>query len=226
MPSPKLLDAAQNVMDAYFQDFRTDDAFFDLPDFAVWIGKVYGSVADEVAKEIYAGSLAETGTGQITFSQDWWQSKVFDIKRSGGEIFIDLDIKYVGFTYDTQNSGIQMLMPIGNGCGTFIRTSLTQLWILKHTTVSDIAWWYPDRNRILIKTTSNVSKARVYYIPTAEDDNFKLPSSKEYAIAATAWNFMMQAKQGTPFVDMTNDQNKNITPQTEINTQNLKPLIK
>lgn len=227
MPSAKLLDVAQSIMDAYYQDFRSDDAFFDLPDFANWLGRVYGSVADDVAKEIYANSLVETGMGQLTFSQDWWQSEDFDVKRKDGEVYLDLDIKYLGFTYDTQNSGIQLVQPIGNNCGNFIRTTLTELWQLNHVTTSNITWWYPSgKNKILLKTTSNVKRARVYYIPTVDDKNFELPSSKEYQIAVTSWQFMMQAKTGTPFVDQTNDSNKNITPQTEINQANLKPLGK
>ena len=60
MPVSKALKiAAQGIMDLYYQDFRPDDAFFDLEDFAKWIGQVYGSVADNVAKEIYAASRSE-----------------------------------------------------------------------------------------------------------------------------------------------------------------------
>lgn len=226
--SSKLLDAAQFVMDSYYQDFAPDDSFFRLEDFAHWLAIVYGKDADDVAQMIYKNSLGETGQGQITFNQDWWAFKDFDVKNKDNQQFIELDIKYLGFTYDTQNSGIQLVTPIGiNGnCGNFERTSLTELWKLNHHTMNSIVWWYPNGDLISFKVASacKPKKVRVWYLPAVDDENFKLPSSREFIQATTAWQFMIQAKTGTPFSDRTNDSNPDITPQTEANSQNLKPL--
>lgn len=220
MATEALLKSAQSIMDIYYQDIAPDDAFFALEDFAGWIGKVYGKVADDVAKQIYQGSRDETGTGQITFSQEWWAKKNAKISEDGK---ITIDFKIAGFTYDNQNSGIQEV----RGTGKYIRTSLTELWVLDGNGKSSIVYWWPEFDTLNFKSSGCEVKNKevdIYYIPAADDDNFKLPKSKEFEIATTAWNLMMSAKKETPFVDQTNDSNKNITPQTEVDTKQVKPV--
>lgn len=209
--------AAQGIMDLYYQDFRPDDSFFDLEDFAIWIGQCYGSIADNVAKEIYAASRSE-GMPMIIFSQDWWAKKPVKIKDDAADIS---DIKFTGFTYDTQTSGIQQL---GKG-SKFIRTTLTELWQLEGMSKSENIFWWTNFNKIEFKASCAIPKTvDVYYIPSPEDSEFKLPKSKEFEIATTAWNLMIAAKKETPFVDATNNSNKNITPQTEVDGNQLKPV--
>ncbi len=210
--------AAQAIMDAYYQDFKPDDSFFDLEDFAAWIGKVYGDVADKVAKVIYDASRSE-GMPMIIFSQDWWAKKPVDIKEGIADIS---SIKIAGFTYDSQVSGVQQ---VGTS-SKFIRTTLTELWQLEgKRTKSNIIYWWVDLDKLKFKATCPIpEKVDVYYIPTADDENFKLPKSKEFEIATIAWNFMMAAKKETPFVDTTNNSNKNITPATEVDTATAQPV--
>lgn len=212
--------AAQGIMDLYYQDFRPDDAFFDLEDFAKWIGQVYGSVADNVAKEIYAASRSE-GMPMIIFSQDWWAKKEVTIKDNVADIS---DLKFTGFTYDNQTSGIQQ---VGNG-KSFIRTTLTEIWQLSQTrSATSIIYWYSDFGKLRFEATCPIpQKVDVYYIPTPEDSEFKLPKSKEFEIATTAWNLMISAKKETPFVDTTNNSNKNITPATEVDAATAQPVNK
>lgn len=209
--------AAQGIMDLYYQDFKPDDAFFDIEDFAGWIGKVYGSVADNVAKIIYDSSRSE-GMPMIIFSQDWWAKKTFPVKDDVVDIS---NLKYTGFTYDTQNSGIQQ---IGNGIK-FIRTTLTELWQLERMSANNNIFWYADFDKLKLKASCDLPKEiDVYYIPTPEDSGFKLPESKAFEIATAAWNFMIAAKKETPFVDTTNNSNKNITPATEVDASTAQPV--
>ncbi len=220
--------AAQSIMDAYFQDYAAADAFFRIEDFADWLGKAYGKYADEVAKEIYKSSLAEMGTGMLIFSQDWWATKEASVEVEDGEYFVKTDFKFMGFTYDSQNSGIQEIMPVGKSgnCGTYMRTTLSELWITGNTSRNNIVWWYTTPDKIRFKNNSNCNpkKVAIYYIPTAEDDNFKVPQSKAFEIATLAFNFMIAAKKETQFVDTTNNSNKNVTPQTETAIETAKPV--
>lgn len=228
MLTAKLLDVAQRIMDSYYQDFAPADAFFKLDDFGYWLGRVYEKNADDVAQNIYKLSLAETGTAQITFSQDWWKSKEYEVQRKDGISYIDLDIKYMGFKYDTQNSGIQLLMAAGNkgNCGNYIRTTLTEIWQLEHVTTSSNVWWYIDDNKIFFRFSGNCNptKVKIFYIPKSEDENFDLPKSEEFLIATTSWNFMIQAKAGVPVIDSTNNLNRNVTVGSEIDKTQLQPL--
>lgn len=209
--------AAQAVMDQYYQNFRPDDAFFDIEDFAGWVARAYGSIADNVAKEIYATSRQE-GMPMIIFSDDWWAKKTVPIKDDVADI---KDLKYTGFTYDTQTSGIQQ---VGDG-KRFIRTTLTEQWMFDRVNESNIIYWYSDFGKLKFKATCNLPKeVDVYYIPTPQDSEFKLPKSKEFEIATVAWNFMMAAKKETPFVDTTNNSNKNITPNTEVDLTQTQPV--
>lgn len=224
----QLLQVAQEVMDAYFQDYAPADGFFRLEDFATWIGKAHGKIADDVAREIYKQSVAESGSGQIIFSTDWWASVEKTVENKEGEIFIDMDFKHLGFTYDGQNSGIQELVPSGSegNCGTFMRTTISDLWVLKGAAKNKIVWWYEAGNKIKFKTSGdcNPKKVTIYYIPAADDENFKLPTSKAFDIATLAYNLMITAKKENPFVDDTNNANKNVTPQTETDTKQLNPV--
>ena len=228
MTNERLLIEAQSIMDAYFQDYAPADGFFRIEDFADWLGKAYGKYADETAKEIYKGTLAEMGTGMIIFPQDWWVKKELDIENKDGEISAPIDFKYMGFTYDMQTSGIQEIVPIGKegNCGTYMRTTLSDLWIIGDLSRNKIIWWYTDFDKLRFKTNSqcNPKKISVYYIPTPEDENFKIPPSKRFEIATLAFNFMVSAKKETQFVDDTNNANKNVTPQTETDTKQHKPV--
>jgi len=220
MATQKLLLEAQVIMDSYYQDFAPDDSFFRIEDFAEWVGKAYGKMADETAKEIYKNSLMEGGIGQLIFSQDWWAKKSYVLKDNSCEI----DFKSVGFTYDTQNSFIQEIIAPGNS---LIRTTITELWILQGMSKSNTVYWYPlpgncdEKGKVTFWSNSDCipKKVDIYYIPAADDDNFKIPSSKAFEIAALAFNFMISAKKETPVVDMTNNTNPNVAPQTEIDTK-------
>ncbi len=88
--------AGQAVMDAYFQDFKPDDDFFDIDDFLGWMAKAFGSIADQVAKQIYDASRSETGMGLLVFSQDWWAKKTVSIKDNEADIS---DVKFTVFTF-------------------------------------------------------------------------------------------------------------------------------
>jgi hypothetical protein len=219
---------AQEVMDTYFQDYAPADGFFRLEDFGGWIGKAHGKLADDAAKEIYKQYIAESGSGQIIFSPDWWASVDKEVKEKDGEFYVEMDFKHLGFTYDGQNSGIQELVPSGtNGnCGTFMRTTILDLWTLNGMAKNKIVWWYEAGDKIKFKTSGdcNPKKVTIYYIPTAEDENFKLPTSKAFDIATLAYNLMITAKKENPFVDDTNNANKNVTPQTETDTKQLNPV--
>jgi len=224
----KLLIEAQYVMDSYYQDYAQANAFFRIEDFANWLSKAYNKYADETAKEIYKNSLQETGIGAITFSTDWWAKAELDVENKENQLFAKIDFKSIGFTYDNQTSQIQELISSGSkgNCGTYIRTSLTDLWILNNMSKNDTVYWYLDQDVIRFKVNSNCTpkKVSVYYIPSADDKNFKLPSSKAFEIATLAFNFMVTAKKETPFIDETNNTNKNVTPQTEVDTKQTKPV--
>jgi hypothetical protein len=231
--SKRLKQVAQGIMDSYYQDYAPDDAFFRIEDFAFWLGNAYGKYADEVAKEIYTKSLQEGGTGMIIFSQEWWARKDYDVEDKDGELTATVDYKTVAFTYDNQNSGIQELMPVGKegNCGSYIRTSLTNLWILKGMGKNSVVYWYPDFNQenkpvVKFKIFSDCKPKRVsiYYIPSVEDENFKIPSNKAFEIATLAFNYMTAAKKESQFIDTTNDRNPNITPNTEVDLKAAKPV--
>jgi len=221
--SPILLDTASRVMDAYYQDFNSNDDFFRLEDFAWQIGVIYGKVADEIAQAIYQNSRAETGMGQITFSQDWWASKDFEVKQTNGEWNACLDIKYVGFTYDSQNSGIQLVRALKGDCQNLVRTTLTEIWQLDYITGTKTGFWYVNGTNISFEK-NHPNFIRVFYIPTAQDENFKLPSSVEFDIANRAWTAMITYKKQTPVVDATNNLNANVTQQSETDLSTMQPV--
>lgn len=224
MATEALTRAAQAVMDIYYNDFAPEDAFFSVEDFGHWIGVIYDKDVDDIARSTYSNSFSETGSGQITFSPDFVKSKEYKVKHLDGELFVELDIQVASFTYDNQNSGIQEIFPIGKkgNCGEYIRTTWDQLWKLKMVPYSNVVWWYSSADRLEFKNNSGCypQNVRVMYVPSSEDEQFTLPKSREFDIATRAWALMMQAKQG--IVDMTNNGNKLVTTETEIDKNQLK----
>lgn len=227
MPSEALLNAAQHVMDAYLQNFASEDEFFQIEDYAYWLGVSYDKDVANTANEIYQISRSEIGDGQITFSDGYIQYKDYPVTKKDGRPIIKLDIDVASFTWDTQNSGIQDVFSVGkNSCGELIRTTISERWHLSSITKTNKVWWLMMGKEIEFINNNGVfpSKVRVAYVPSSKDENFKIPSGREMDIAVQAYNFMQNAKQGTPIIDVTNDGNPNSSPQTELNIATSKPV--
>lgn len=225
MATEALLKSAQHLLDIYFQDYAPEDAFFSVEDFAYWVGTVYDKDVDDIARLQYSNSFSETGTGQITFSPDFLISKEFPVIHKDGELYAQVNISAASFTYDSQNSGVQEVFAVGKkgNCGECIRTTYTELWKLKLLSYSNKVWWFYTGNRIEFKNNSGCypQKIKVVYVPSSADADFKLPKSREFDIATRAWALMAQARQGT-IPDQTNNGNKLVTTETEIDKSQLK----
>lgn len=227
MPSEALLNAAQHVMDAYLQNFASEDEFFKLEDFAYWVGVSYDEDIANIAEQLYLLSRSDSGDGQITFSDGFIQYKDYTVQKEDGRPIIKLDVDTPVFRYDTQNSVIQDIFSIGKGnCGGLIRTTLSERWQLSSITKTNMVWWLMMGKEVEFINNNGVfpSKVRVAYIPSSKDPNFKIPTGREKAIAIQAYNMMQEAKNGNPIVDMTNDGNPNVSPQTELNIATSKPV--
>jgi hypothetical protein len=225
MATEALLKSAQYCLDLYYQEYAPEDAFFTVEDFAYWLGVVYDKDVDDIAKQQYSNSYSETGTGQITFSGDFLKTKTYKLVHKDGQVYVELDFKFATFTYDSQESGIQEVLSLTNGGGECIRTTLTDLWKLKHTGISNIVWWYPIDKRLEFRNNNDCypKSVIVFYVPTSEDEQFSLPKSREFDIATRAWALMTQAKEGV-VVETANNGNNIATVESEIDKTQLKVL--
>lgn len=215
-----LIDTAQNAMDLYFQQYRSDEEFFQEYHFKYLCGIAYAKLLQEEYEKSYNKNLAEHGLGEAQLNPDWFISIETDVKASDiGDREIVLKQKPFTFRYDKQSSGIQGLFPLNGKCGDFIRITIDEIWKLKRPPATNITWWYPVANKILLsKTKCGLNKVRIVYIPAiGENDDEIVPQQLEEDIIKKVLELMFAARQGV-VIDKTSNQNTNKVIESEIDT--------
>jgi hypothetical protein len=215
---------AQHIMDLYYQSFKSDDEFFELLHFEYLAGVAYAKLLQNEYENNYKLNLHEEGYGYVTLSQDWLRAEEHKIKKDAdGRYFIQLDMAPFSFLYDSQNSSIQDVIPLGqNSQKEFIRMGSQERWKIKASRGTRIIFWYLEKDKIYAaseNTNGMPERLKVLYVPAPEkdiSDDFTIPVTKEADIISWVLNIMFTARQGT-VVDMTNDANPNKTLATEIN---------
>lgn len=228
---PKLVNTAQALMDMYYQNYKTDEDFFDLTHFRYLCGVVYSKILEDEYKEARAIAKAETGYTEISLQSDWLQEIEVEIKESDdpyeqGDMVAKLPFRPFSFPYDPYSFGIQSIIPKrAGGCKNFVRSSQKSEWIdCLMPNNSNIYWMMSSAKKLRFKNVKCDlgDKVKLLYIPEITDEAFGLdggdvPASKEEMIIMRGLQLMMAARQGT-VVDFTNNSNPNKTIQTEIDT--------
>lgn len=223
----QLSETAQNTMDLYYQQYKSDEDFFQFYHFQYLNSVVYGKILQEEYEKSYKLSLAERGIGEATMNPEWYVPAELDVVPSEeGDREVVLPSCPFTFRFDRSSTGIQNISQLAGRCGEFIRISAEETWKLKSAPNTDIIWWYPLGNKIIFpKIHCGLKKVRVLYIPSLKelDDNCAIPDSMAHDIIAGTLNLMFIARSGG-VVDMTSNQNPNKVMETELDTtfKNLK----
>lgn len=216
-----LIITAQNCMDLYYQQFKSDEDFFEDYHFKYLCGVAYAKILQDEYEKSYKLNLMEKGIGMASINPQWFVAEEIELKASDiGDKEIQLKACPFTFRFDMQSSGIQGLYPLNGTCGDFIRINVDDKWKLKTVPTTNIVWWYPFSDKIIFENIRcGLKKVKVLYIPSLKDveDKCGLPDSMEADIIDWVLQRMFLARNGT-VVDMTNDQNPNKALETEINT--------
>lgn len=221
-------DLAQNIMDLYYQQYKSDEDFFELYHFEYLSWVAYSKLLQDEYEKSYKMALAETGIGLAQINPQWYKIEEKDVVASDmGDREVVLDNCPFTFRFDKQSTGIQDILPLSGKCGEFIRLGIGEWWKLKNAPNTDIVWWTPVGNKIIFKKLKcGLKKVKIIYIPSFDlknPDNCMLTDSAQADIIDWVLQRMFAARQGI-VIDMTANQNPNKVIETEIDTafRNLK----
>lgn len=230
-------DIAQNVMDLYYQDNKSDDDFFRPYHFLYMCSLAYQLLLQTEFNNSRRVSQEEESGQPIGFvSDDWFVPESVTFTRAGNGTDFTCTLKYpvFNFQYDTQNSGLKEIF--FEDCGknnTFVKVPVEAKWEIKHyPAVDDVIFGYPVGATVnLMNVRCGIKKGIAFYIPAPADmespDNANISIAGPVAelVFATVFKVFDDARKGIAGtgIDMTADQNKNKIPQTEL-AEKLKAL--
>lgn len=213
---------AQNIMDQYYQQYRSDTDFFRLYHFKYMAAIGYAKLVQDEYKEQYEKNKAEEGYGYLSAPSDWLVSEKKKVDRDDeDQYFVELDNFPMTFLFDNQNTAIQDVEPVGNNnCREFQRIQKDLLWQYKLLSdFTDVTYWFVDGKKIIFKNLlCKPKEVKITYIPGLSiniDDNFNIPVTKEADVFDWVLNRLIIARQGT-VIDWSQDGNPNKTVQHEI----------
>lgn len=211
---------AQHIMDLYYQEYKSQEDFFELHHFEFMVSAAYYKLLQMEYERQYNKNLSEEGIGFITLSQDWLIKDRLELKKEkdGDRYYIELNTKPFSFLFDKQNSGIQnVIAATGKRCQDYIRTSLQERFMLCNVPITNKGYWYLEGEKTIFfeKLKCKPDEIDVYYISQLENGKGGVANGMQADIIQWVMSMFTQAKQGV-VIDMTNDGNPNKVLQTEI----------
>lgn len=220
----KLENVAQLCMDAFYQEYKPDDAFLELVHFSMLCRAADNKLKMlEFKEQLNLKIRMRIINSLIQLSPDNYFSEDLKVEKDGS---VKLKHSIMSFSGDDSSVGVSVVEPIGNGgCSPFIRTTINEKWQV--CKISDVVFWYPMNDKIHlinIDKVCKVDKVRVVYIPSA-DDEMIVNQSRVWDITNMVSKYIVDMKNGN-VVDMSSDGNPNTVIQTEINKYLYKQLNK
>ena len=221
--SKRLKFVAQEAMDLFYADFKSDIEFFDLDDFILYCGNSVEEIYSAWFKEQYALIRQEKKDEIVSFDPTWCDSQILDVSEIEGRLFATYKQPIMAFPYESQSSGLQNVFPVEMGAAyEFERSSLDAVWHLKYLPTTNRIFFYSDINGVgfVNKGKCNVRKARVLYIPSPHG-LMNVPDGIVDMVKTKAVATIKELDKNN-VVKKSLDQNLNRIIQSELNTESLK----
>ena len=192
-------------MDLYYQDYRSSFDFFDEGDFLFHTGAAYA----EMLGGEFDKARAESGGNTVEFSGDLLLSAVIETQKDSAGFFAALPEPIMSFPYDSRNSGIQNILPIGETTPEYIRSSISQGWYNDYLPNSNKVFWNLVGNRINLSSNLRNPPAlsTLIYVP-AISATISIADGRVNAIVKATIGLLREASKGF-IVKETNDGNLN-----------------
>lgn len=227
----KLIDVAQLAMDNYYQTYKSQEDFFDLPDFVDMVGNAVSAIYLQFFREKYAMIRQDRNPELVSFDVGWLLEQELEVKKGNNDRLIaTLKHPVMVFPYDTNSAGIQFVFVSEPYSDDEVeRASMASLWQLKYipkvnkifftpqvTVINDCDAAGSGTLLIVNKSNCNVKKVRVLYVPVLGNDGeaFVPDGIIEDAVFKTVMG-MKQMATGQ-VIDMTANGNPNKNLQSEI----------
>jgi hypothetical protein len=209
---------AQYVMDSYYQDFKQESEFFDLPDFVFHSGATVADYYRQDYEKQRAEIRQEKSDEIVTFTDDVLVPVTLQVKNNASEKLPPI----LSFAYDRQNSGVQEVI-VTNPDGVIVdRTNIAQIWQMRYLPKTNRIFWYLDRGVIKFYNVGdcNVNAIDVLYVPGISPTMMVPDSLIDWTVNNTVQK-MKAIKQGVVVKQSINN-NMNPTLETEMDKSQLK----
>jgi len=223
----------QTAMDDFYQNYRGNADFFGLEDFVFRAGAIIG----EYYQKLFMAKYNELRQEKINkaelvgFNVDMLSQQDLTLKlnKEMQEYRATLSQPVMTFTFDQSETGYQLVMPLTPRNVNIERTSISELWQVQYLPFTNRIFWYPDNGELVFlkKGNCNVSKVRLYYVPSLRNKDGEVIADAPISDAivqmavTTTVAAMKQEAQGV-VVKETNDLNPNKNLESEINKNALR----
>lgn len=217
----KLIDVAEMLQDMYYQAYRTDEDFFDLPHFEYICAMVYSKILENEYKIARAESKTEEGISSVIINGDYLVKEKVAPKKEDGDYILTLKQSIFQFQFDKNNTGIQRISNPNQGCKRFVRTNMQKSdWMSGILPKTDRVFFYGTGKQVVLKNVTCALNAEltVMYVPeisSVDSEEAIIPEGKGYDVVTIGMDLMKRARNGE-VIDMTNNSNPNKVIQTEI----------
>lgn len=216
----------QLAMDNFYENYKGDDDFWELPDFITMCGNTAAEMYQTFYQQAYQMLRQEKKQEVVSFDAGWLLAQDVEVTKDGKFLFVELDKPVMTFPYDQSSIGIQnvfILEPYSDDeCE---RTSLSQKWQLKYTPKINKVFFYSDvapmncdvvsKISFINKGDCSIKKVRVLYVPVLNDGDAVIPDGIINGVISKTVLTMKQIAEGT-VVDKTADSNNNKILQSEL----------
>lgn len=210
---------AQMAMDAFYQEFRPDNAFLRLEHFLyLCIAADSKLKQDEYAAQVNIRLRTRQMGAAISMSADNYITVEAELKKER----VKLPFPIMTFAGDNDNLGVASVTPVGK-CKNIMRLNIDEEWMACDT--PSVPFWIPDCDGVRflnLKNNCSVEKVKVRYIPQLNNKG-NIQEARKWAVLNLVTVFIKSAKDGA-IIDTSNDGNSNVAQQTEINKYILKAL--
>lgn len=206
------------TMDMFFQSYRSQNDFFDLPDFVYYCGTTIADIFQKEYKAKYAELRAFKSDDVVGFPADWLLEQNLKVENKDGILSAVLQEPIMSFSYDNQVVGVQDVLPLKPHDVELERSTIAEKWQLKYVPTISRVFWYVQGNRILFvqKGLCSVKEVTVLFIP-AISDSMLVPDGIVKQVIDQTVATMKTIAQGN-VVKSSLDGNQNEILQLEANT--------
>jgi hypothetical protein len=221
----KLLDIATQAQDKYFQDYPSNDSFFDIEDFKDYVASTYSGMLNamfQVQRKMVKG---EDGFSNVEIPPQWTLPNTLEVKydKELDKYYAETEWPIFAFDFDAHAYALQPLKGLSKHCNNqpckYRRITLYEAQFQDVIPPVGIVMYYLNSAKeIVFLGAREGAKVLAHYIPQvvgADDDCLLSDNITKELIDATVKSFF-EAKNGN-FVDKTNDQNPNNIPQQQVN---------
>lgn len=213
-------DLAQLIEDAHYQDFRPADGFWRKEQFEQMVIAADAKLKQDEYKEQVALNLRRRApNADVNLSSSNYVTVEAAVIEGEKATLPDPIMRFPGAS---ASLSVSQVRAEGN-CGNFMPIEPNQVWQV--CGIKDVVFWHPDECGIKflhLKENCNPNKVFVTYIPELQAKS-TIAENRRWAILNMVTIFLKSAKDGV-VIDMSNNYNRNVLPQAEVDSDLLKAL--